>query len=95
MSPVYLLLALGVVNAVVSFTILRSDVLSAHQKAFQLGVVWFLPLVGAVVYWAFSSSQSSSSSASKSFLPLHSPSDGAGSDGHGLGDTHNGDDGSH
>ena len=86
MNPVYFAIALvAVANTVASFAILRSDSLTPSQRVFQLAIVWLLPLLGAVICWAFISSQSVPSRASSSFVPLHVPSDGAGCDGHGLG----------
>jgi len=95
MNPVYLAIAVvAIANTVASFSILRSDGLTARQRVIQLALVWLLPLVGAVICWAFASSQSSPSSASSSFVPLHFPSDGAGCDGHGLGGSGSSDGGS-
>lgn len=44
---------LVLINAVASLAVVRSPVLSGGQRVVQLGVIWLLPLIGAVICLAF------------------------------------------
>ena len=58
-SDMYLtivLIALAALNGVISFGVVRSVFYSRRQKAAQIGLVWFLPMLGpalvGVILWS-------------------------------------------
>ena len=44
---------LVLINAVASLAVMRSPLLSGGQRVFQLGLIWLLPLIGAVICLTF------------------------------------------
>jgi hypothetical protein len=44
-------------NFAVSILVLRSRYYSTPQKLVQCGIIWFIPILGAVGVWAFLKSQ--------------------------------------
>lgn len=57
------LIATMVLNAIVSIAIACSACYSPRQKIMQIGLVWILPVVGAIVFGLFLFSQYGSSPA--------------------------------
>ncbi|WP_041742205.1 hypothetical protein [Collimonas fungivorans] len=52
---VYLIIALAALaNIGVTQVIIRSELFERRQKAYQYGVIWLLPFIGAAVVYAFS-----------------------------------------
>lgn len=49
----WLACALGGVNLLISFMVIRSQFYSPFQKLAQCLIVWLVPIVGAVGVWAF------------------------------------------
>jgi uncharacterized membrane protein len=59
-SALALVALLGLIlagNIVVSMRVLRSRFYSMAQKSAQCGLVWFIPILGAIGVWAFLKSQ--------------------------------------
>jgi hypothetical protein len=50
------LILLALLDAVVTVRVLRSSGYSLRQKVWQAVIVWFLPLLGAIVVWSFADS---------------------------------------
>ena len=82
---VILLLALVLVNVAASVLVLRSDALSASQRAMQLGFVWLVPVLGAVFCAAVVHSQAAAATEKSTIDPLYLPGDGGGPDGPSIG----------
>jgi hypothetical protein len=58
MGLIHLLIAVVVlVNVIASVAVLRVSVFSTQQRLLQLVLIWFVPIIGAVVCAAFASSQ--------------------------------------
>ena len=86
MDLIFLLIAgVALINIAASIAVLRVSAFSISQRLLQLMVIWFVPVIGAVVYATFASSQSLGPTSSSSFDPLHLPSDGGAPDGPGIG----------
>ena len=82
MTPTFLLLAaVAIVNIAVSVRVLRVPELSPGQRFLQLGLVWLIPVFGAVVCAAFVRSQAGAGSTEGKIDPLYHPGDGGGPDG--------------
>jgi hypothetical protein len=71
-----LVAALALVNIVASVAVLRVPVLSPSQRVLQLALIWFIPVIGAIVCIAFVSSQATRPTSSSTVDPLYLPSDG-------------------
>jgi hypothetical protein len=82
------LLAIAVValiNIVASVAVLRVPALSPSQRLLQFGLIWLVPIIGAVVCIVFASSQALDPTSPSTVAPLYLPSDGGGPDGPGIG----------
>jgi hypothetical protein len=75
----------ALINVVASVTVLRVPVFSPSQRLFQVGLIWLVPIIGAVVCVVFSSSQALDATSLGTVDPLHLPSDGGYPDGAGIG----------
>lgn len=73
------------INIVASVLVLRVAVFSPSQRLLQLGVIWLVPIIGAIVCAVFASSQAHDLASPGTVDPLHLPSDGGGPDGPGIG----------
>ena len=76
---------LAILNIAASAAVLRASVLSPSQRLLQLALIWFIPVIGAIVCAAFASSQATSSTSSSTIDPLYLPSDGGAPDGPSIG----------
>ena len=81
----------AVVNFVATLVVLRVSVFTTSQRLLQIALIWFLPIVGAVVCGAFAWSQALGPTSHGTIDPLYIPADGGGPDGHGTGDCGGGD----
>ena len=80
-----LVAVVAVVNVVASVVVLRAPVFSLSQRLLQLGFIWLVPIIGAVVCMAFASSQALGPASPSTMDPLYLPSDGGAPDGPGIG----------
>ena len=86
MERTHLLVAVVVlVNAVASVVVLRIPVFSTQQRLLQLALIWFVPIIGAIVCAAFASSQALGAASPSTMDPLYLPSDGGAPEGPGTG----------
>jgi hypothetical protein len=82
MELTFLLAAVvAIVNVFASVAVLRISVFSPSQRWLQLGLIWLVSVIGAVVCVAFSSSQALGPSSPSTADPLYFPSDGGAPDG--------------
>jgi hypothetical protein len=61
----------ALINVVASVTVLRVPVFSPSQRLFQVGLIWLVPIIGAVVCVVFSSSQALDATSLSTVDPLH------------------------
>lgn len=86
MELTFLLVAIvAIVNVFASVAVLRVSAFSTSQRWLQLGLIWLVPIIGAVVCVAFAHSQALGPSTSSTVDPLYFPSDGGAPDGPGIG----------
>jgi hypothetical protein len=86
MQPILLVLAIAALaNVCASALVIRTDAFSNNQRLLQLGVIWIIPLVGAVSCGAFAWHQRSSQVSGGTLDPLYIPSDGGAPEGPGMG----------
>lgn len=79
------IVVVALINIVASVMVLRVPVFSPSQRLLQLGVIWLVPIIGAVVCAVFASSQAHDLASSGTIDPLYLPSDGGAPDGPGIG----------
>jgi hypothetical protein len=66
-----------ILNAAASLVVARCLVFSPRQRWLQHALIWLVPLVGAIVYLVFVSTQAREPlAATGKFDPLYSPNDG-------------------
>lgn len=81
MELVLLSAALGVaLNIAASIAVFRIPGALLSQRLLQLALIWLLPILGAVLCWAFAASQAAAAAAPERMEPLYLPSDGGPAD---------------
>jgi hypothetical protein len=81
MRPILLVIAIvAIANIYASALVIRTDVFSRSQRLLQLGIIWLIPLVGAIGCGAFAFHQRSSQWGG-TLDPLYIPSDGGAPEG--------------
>jgi len=85
MGLTHLLVAIVLFNFIASIAVLRVSVYSTQQRLLQLALIWFVPIIGAIVCVAFASSQALGPGPPNTMDPLYLPSDGGAPEGPGIG----------
>lgn len=89
MTPLQMTLAaLASLDLIASLLVLFNRSYTGKQRLLQLGIIWLLPLVGALICIGVAWSDRASLAVRSTFDPLHKPSDGSIIDASGLPGTH-------
>ncbi|WP_369942388.1 hypothetical protein [Xanthomonas medicagonis] len=79
------IVVITIVNIIASVVVLRVPVFSSSQRLWQFGLIWLVPIIGAVVCAVFASTQAPDPASPGTVDPLYLPSDGGVPDGPGIG----------
>lgn len=80
-----LVVVVALINIAASVVALRAAAFSPSQRMLQLGLIWLVPIIGAIVCAVFASSQALDPASPGTVDPLYLPSDGGAPDGPGVG----------